>query len=100
MSDPVAYRIKDYADGWILQETLTDSERAICAEQGNVVQALVPADRITALENENAELRQMATRVVYDAKLTDVFGNGAKHYIVTPYLLDALRSALGDGGGE
>lgn len=37
---PVAYRIKDYGDGWILQEGLTDSEREIYAEQGNLVQAL------------------------------------------------------------
>lgn len=57
MSSPVAYRIKDYADGWILQESLTDSERAIYAEQGNVVQALVPADRLASLEREVEELR-------------------------------------------
>lgn len=57
MSEPIAYRIKDFGDGWILQETITDSERAIYAEQGNIVEALVPAARIEALERENAELR-------------------------------------------
>ncbi|HET8635500.1 MAG TPA: DUF2730 family protein [Acidobacteriaceae bacterium] len=55
--EPVAWRVKDYADGWILCHTRAQAERE--AENGNLIERLYSASQLYALQErvERAEAR-------------------------------------------
>lgn len=65
MADPVAWRVKDFADGWLLCRT-EDEARRLAEGAGNLVQALYasPPDP-TAAEVEEAvhDLLMLASRM-------------------------------------
>lgn len=46
---PVAFRVKDFADGWYLTEKLTDADLETIRDCGNLLEALYSEEQVNTL---------------------------------------------------
>lgn len=98
---PVAWRVKDYADGWILQEDLSASVREFYETDGHIVERLYSETYVRTLEEENSNLRKALTKAAA-SRLRDLIewlkeneDNAALLLsVLTPEQIEEVRSAL------